>query len=95
MQFVKAEHLWLKSHPELDEKWVQDRIAENPAILRLGDVVLRDRERIHAGAGRLDLLLQDPDSNRRYEVELQLGETDASHIIRTIEYWDLERKRYP
>ena len=24
-----------------------------------------------------------------------LGATDASHIIRTIEYWDIERRRYP
>ena len=31
----------------------------------------------------------------RYEVEIQLGATDESHIIRTIEYWDIERKRYP
>ena len=30
-----------------------------------------------------------------YEVELQLGATDEAHIIRTIEYWDIERKRYP
>jgi len=57
--------------------------------------VLRDRERIHPKAGRLDLLLQDPDTKRRYEVELQLGATNESHIIRTIEYWDIERKRYP
>ena len=49
----------------------------------------------HPRAGRLDLLLQDRDSNRRYEVEIQLGSTDESHIIRTIEYWDIERKRYP
>lgn len=46
-------------------------------------------------AGRLDLLLQDADSHRRFEVELQLGASDESHIIRTIEYWDVERKRYP
>src|SRR5690554_7765738 len=46
-------------------------------------------------AGRLDLLLQDQDTNKRYEVEIQLGKTDESHIIRTIEYWDIERKRYP
>ena len=26
---------------------------------------------------------------------MQLGATDPSHIIRTIEYWDTERKRYP
>lgn len=31
----------------------------------------------------------------RYEVEIQLGSSDESHIIRTIEYWDVERKRYP
>ncbi len=44
--------------------------------------------------GRLDILLQDDDQNR-YEVEIQLGSTDPSHIIRTIEYWDTEKKRYP
>lgn len=29
------------------------------------------------------------------EVEVQLGASDESHIIRCIEYWDIERKRYP
>lgn len=41
------------------------------------------------------MLLQDTDINKRYEVEIQLGKTDESHVIRTIEYWDIERKRYP
>lgn len=95
MDFVKPERLWLKDHAELDEKWVQARIAEDPSLLGLGPLVLRDKERTQPRAGRLDLLLQDPESDRRYEVELQLGATDESHIIRTIEYWDLERKRYP
>ena len=54
-----------------------------------------DKEREQPRAGRLDLLLQDRDTKRRYEVELQLGSTDESHIIRTIEYWDIEKKRYP
>ncbi len=61
----------------------------------LGDLVLRDKERIQPRSGRLDLLLQDPDTKRRYEIELQLGATDEAHIVRTIEYWDIERKRYP
>ena len=78
-----------------DEYWVQDRIAENPAILGLGNFELRDRERRQPGAGRLDLLLDDPNTDTRYEVEIQLGRTDPSHIIRTLEYWDIERKRYP
>lgn len=93
--YTKPERLVLKGHPEYSERWVQERIAEDPKILGLGDLVLRDKERIQPRAGRLDLLLQDPDTKRRYEVELQLGETDESHIIRTIEYWDIERKRYP
>ena len=39
--------------------------------------------------------MQDRETKQRYEVELQLGSTDEAHIIRTIEYWDNERKRYP
>jgi hypothetical protein len=90
--YVQPERVWLKGNPDYSEKWVQDRIAEKPAILGLGDdLVLKDRERSLPHAGRLDLLLQDED-NRRYEVEVQLGATDESHIIRTIEYWDDERK---
>lgn len=74
---------------------MQERIAEDPVILGLGKLVLRDKERIQPRSGRLDLLLQDPDDYRRYEVELQLGGTNEAHIIRTIEYWDVEKKRYP
>ncbi len=95
LKFVKPEKLYLKTDPLLNENWVQDRIAEDPSILGLGDIVLKDRERQQPRAGRLDLLLQDAESNRRYEVEIQLGKTDESHIIRTVEYWDIERKRYP
>ena len=94
-EFVKGEKLSLKDHPELNEKWVQDRIFEEPSILGLGDLIVKDRERQQPKAGRLDLLLQDPDDPIRYEVEIQLGKTDASHIIRTIEYWDIEKKRFP
>lgn len=94
VDFVRAERLSLKAHPELDEKWVQELIANDPSILGLGDLELRQKERIQPRGGRLDLLLQDAE-DRRYEVELQLGSTDETHIIRTIEYWDIERKRYP
>jgi hypothetical protein len=97
MNFTLAERISLKLHPELNERWVQGLIAEDPTILGLGDLVLRDRERMQPRAGRLDLLLEDADADaeRRYEVEVQLGPTDEAHIIRTIEYWDIERKRYP
>ncbi|MGH7034349.1 MAG: hypothetical protein ACREFL_11520 [Stellaceae bacterium] len=94
-EYRKPERIFLKTHPEYSEKWVQSRIAEDTTILGLGDLVLLQQERIQPSGGRLDLLLQDAETKRRYEVELQLGATDETHIIRTIEYWDIERKRYP
>src|SRR2546423_6138434 len=85
----------LRGHPDFSEKWLEDQIVENPSILKLGEVEVRARQRIQPRDGRLDLLLEDTESRKRYDVELQLGKTDESHIIRTIEYCDIERKRYP
>ncbi len=48
------------------------------------------REKTQPSGGRFDLLLADDDGTR-YEVEVQLGATDPSHIIRTIEYWTAKR----
>ena len=95
MEYVKAKRIILKTHPQYTEKWVQEKLAADPSLLGLGDLVLRDKERLQPRAGRLDLLFQAADEKRRYEVELQLGQTDESHIIRTIEYWDIEKRRYP
>lgn len=95
LTYVEHEVLSLKSDPTFNEAWLHDRIRDNPSILGLGDVDVLDHERRHTGAGRLDLLLYDDALNRRYEVEVMLGATDPSHIIRTIEYWDIERRRYP
>lgn len=80
----------------ISESSIESLIAAQPELLGLGDdLVLVDRQRQQPGAGRLDLLLQDADQSKRWEVELQLGKTDESHIIRVLEYWDIERKRYP
>lgn len=95
MQLVNLKKISLKTNSSINEKVIQDKIASDPNILGLGELVIKDIERSQRGAGRLDLLLQDPDSTKRYEIEIQLGKTDESHIIRTIEYWDNERKKYP
>lgn len=95
LEYTKHEVIRLRVHPEFSEEWLRDRIVEEPAILGLGEVEVRDVERRQPGAGRLDLLLWHPESGKRYEVEIQLGATDESHIIRCLEYWDIERKRYP
>ena len=95
LKYVTFEKIALKNNPEFNERWVHERLVESVSILGLGDLVVKDRERVQSRAGRLDLLLQDAESSHRYEVEIQLGQTDESHIIRTIEYWDIERRRYP
>ena len=94
-ELVAPKYVSLKNDPTLDEKWLQERLIENPSLLGLGDLDVRDSERRQPSGGRLDLLLQDAEDPKRYEVEIQLGAVDESHIIRTIEYWDIERRRYP
>ena len=74
MAYVKFERVSLRTHPEFTERWVQDRIAEDPSLLCLGDVILKDKERIQPRAARLDLLLQGADGNRRYEVDPAAGQ---------------------
>jgi hypothetical protein len=95
MEYVKSEIISLKNSTEYNEKWLQARIEEDPTILGLGDLDFRDSEKILLGGGRLDTILYDPEYKKRYEVEIQLGKTDETHIIRTIEYWDIERKKNP
>lgn len=94
MAIVKMEKVQLKGNPSIKEDLIQSFIFNDPSVLGLGDLSPIQREKVQPAGGRLDLLLAD-DDNTRYEVEVQLGATDPSHIIRTIEYWDTERKRYP
>jgi len=95
LEFTKSKVISLKAHAEFNEKWLQQVIADDPSVLGLGDLIVKDIERRQPRAGRLDLLLFDPETLTRYEVEIQLGATDETHIIRTIEYWDIEKSRYP
>ena len=93
VKLTSSVRISLKNHPEIKESAIQQFVFDNPAVLGLGDLSPIRREKIQPSGGRLDLLLGDDDT--RYEVEIQLGATDPSHIIRTIEYWDMEKKRYP
>jgi len=92
---VPVKTISLKGHPQYSERWVQDEISKDLAILGLGEVFVKSYEKRQPSGGRLDLLLENEDGDRRYEVEIQLGATDESHIIRAIEYWDIERRRNP
>ena len=78
-----------------DEYWLRDRIFDEPGILGLGDLQGVMKEKTQSQGGRLDLLLKNPEDDSMFEVELQLGASDESHIIRTIEYWERELRRWP
>lgn len=95
MKYQKSTPVSLKAHAAFNEKWLQQQIVDDVTLLGLGDLDVKDVERRQPHAGRLDLLLFDAVANTRYEVEIQLGATDESHIIRTLEYWDNERRRFP
>ena len=79
----------------LNEYWLQKQIVDNPACLGLGDLEAIGKERRQSSGGRLDILLKNPADDTMYEVEVMLGETDETHIIRTIEYWDNEKRIWP
>ena len=95
MEYLPSTRIDMKSSPDINEAWIQSQIYQDPSLLGLGNLEVIDKERRQPRAGRLDLLLWDENSETRYTVEIQLGSTDESHIIRTIEYWDIERNRYP
>jgi hypothetical protein len=95
MEYKKSTPVKLRSVGK-DEKWLQDLIDKDPAILGLGELRVYKREKIQPSGGRVDFVLTDlEDDSVRYETEIMLGTLNESHIIRTIEYWDVERKRYP
>lgn len=92
---VAPTYVDMKSDPRFTEAWLEHAIAEDPSLLRLGDLDVIGTQVALPGGGRLDILLREPESLTRYEVELQLGALDESHIVRAIEYWDIEQRRFP
>lgn len=77
-----------------DEKWIQDIIENDPSLLPFENLVLVSKERKQSTGGKIDFLMKSED-NSMYEIEVMLGDTDPSHIIRCIEYWDIEKRRFP
>ena len=98
LKVVEHQRVKLRELADFSEAWLHSYICEHTSVLGLGELYVRDRERVQHNAGRLDVLLgdgEDGEDEVRYEVEIMLGATDPSHIVRCIEYWDIERRRYP
>src|SRR5438309_1752650 len=80
-----------------DEYWLQDWIVADPKRLGIGPVVIKAKElRQYMGkGGRLDILAYDAALDTYYEIEVMLGECDADHGFRALDYWARERVRFP
>jgi hypothetical protein len=93
LEYTKTEVVRLSDY--YNEEWLKTRIEEDTTLLGLGDLNVIKREREQSTGGRIDFLMSDPETETMYEIEVMLGATDESHIIRTIEYWDIEKRRFP
>lgn len=80
-----------------DEAWLHEWIKEKPSRLGLGNLVIKNSELVHykSKGGRLDFLGYRGDLDTYYEIEIMLGECDADHGFRTLDYWARERMRNP
>lgn len=69
LPYVKHNRLLMRNHPVFTEKWLQQQIAADTTLLGLGELDVKDQERSQPRSGRLDMLLFDPVTTTRYEVE--------------------------
>ena len=83
-------------HAGKDEAWLHEWLMEKPERLGLGPIEIKGHELIQrSGGGRLDILGYRPDINTYYEIEVMLGEVDANHGFRVLDYWARERIEKP
>lgn len=96
MEIVDASCTTLRAISK-DEAWLHRWIMERPSRLGLGDLEIKSAEltQYRNGGGRLDILAYRPQLDTYYEIEVMLGECDADHGFRTLDYWARERQRRP
>ncbi|MBI5848849.1 MAG: hypothetical protein HZB31_13060 [Nitrospirae bacterium] len=93
-EFATGKKVFLRNIGK-DEKWLQDIIEKDPSLLPFENLVVVAKERKQSSGGRLDFLMKSTEEKLSYAVEIMLGDTDPSHIIRCIEYWDIEKRKAP
>jgi hypothetical protein len=96
MDIVESRYTTLRAIGK-NEGWLEAWILEKPSRLGLGDLKILKNQVIHyrSQGGRLDLLAHRADLDTYYEIEIMLGECDADHGFRTLDYWARERLARP
>ncbi len=91
LKYVASEQVSLRSHGT--EAWLEQELRAKPGMLGFGPVKVMSFQRSHKNAGRLDLVLEDAENRIVYVGEIMLGTLDASHIVRSLDYWLREKTR--
>lgn len=91
MDFAPSEKFSLARHKDFDEAWVEKTLREHPEMLNLGTLSNNQSQLTQQRIGRLALLADNRNGGQRFVIELMLGEMDASHLMRVMDYW-LKRK---
>jgi hypothetical protein len=96
MEIVECDNTTLRAIGK-DESWLEQWILEKPTRLGLGEIRIHKNQVTHYRnqGGRLDILGYRADLDTYYEVEIMLGECDADHGFRTLDYWARERLLKP
>jgi len=96
MEIVESTITTLRSVGK-DEAWLEKWLTEKPSRLGLGEITIQNKQLFHYRnqGGRLDVLGYRPDLDTYYEIEIMLGECDADHGFRTLDYWARERLLKP
>ena len=81
----------------MNEVAIRDWLITKPTRLGLGNIIIKDVEIQYSTklGGRLDILGYDAALDTYYEIELMLGEMDADHGFRCLDYWARERIKRP
>jgi hypothetical protein len=96
MHIVESTYTTLRAIGK-DEAWLHHWILEKPSRLGLGELTIKQAEltQYQNKGGRLDILAYRGDLDTYYEIEVMLGECDADHGFRTLDYWARERLKHP
>ena len=80
-----------------NEDWVHSWIVEKPERLGIGpfEIIAQEVHHYKSKGGRLDILGYSRPTNTYYEIEVMLGECDADHGFRVLDYWARERTKNP
>lgn len=96
MEIVESSYTTLRAIGK-DESWLEQWILEKPSRLGLGNITIQKNQVVHYKnyGGRLDILGYRSDLDTYYEIEIMLGECDADHGFRTLDYRARERLARP